>query len=88
MVARHPKLSKILEPYYNTIIVNAANNCRTSAGGFGKRNAPGVKSRVAVVVGEVKARHRDDNADGARPNMRLIDEMKVTDRREIVGRSW
>lgn len=64
LMPRHLKLSNPFEPYHNTIIVNTTNNCRTSAGGFGKGNAPGVKSRVAVVVGEVKARHRDD-AEGA-----------------------
>lgn len=74
--ARNPKLLNQLEPYHNPIIVNATNNCRTSAGGFGKGNAPGVKSRVAVVVGEVKARHRDD-ADGARPKMIVKGEKKM-----------
>jgi hypothetical protein len=77
-----------LEPYHNTIIVDATNNCRTSAGGFGKGNAPGVKSRVAVVVGEVKARHRD-GADGVRPKMTVTGKMKMIEsegyrRKELV----
>lgn len=46
-------------PYHNTLIVDASHNCCTSAGSFGKGNTPGVESRVAVVVGEVEARHRD-----------------------------
>ena len=45
-----------------------------------------MKSRVAVVVGEVKARHRDD-ADGAGPKMIVKGKMKVTDQRVIVGKS-
>lgn len=48
-----------MKPYHNTIVVNTTNNRCTSAGGFGKGNPPGVQSRVAVVVGEVKTRHRD-----------------------------
>jgi hypothetical protein len=49
--------------YHNAVIVNTSDNCCTGAGGFGKRNPLGVKSRVAVVVGEVEARHRK-NAGG------------------------
>jgi len=44
--------------YHNAIIVNTSDDCCTGASGFGKRNPLGVKSRVAVVVGEVEARHR------------------------------
>jgi hypothetical protein len=46
------------QSYHNTIVINTSNNCCTSAGGLRKRNTPGVKSRVAVEVGEVEARHR------------------------------
>lgn len=70
-----------MEPYHNTIIVNATNNRRTSAGGFGKGNAPGVKSRVAVVVGEVKARHRDDAKGGKRRQIEKV-RRKWPDQRE------
>lgn len=47
-------------PYHNALIVNASNNRCTGAGGFGHGNAPGVESRIAVVVGEVEAGHRGD----------------------------
>lgn len=46
------------QSYHNAIVINTSNNCCTSAGGLRKRNTPGVKSRVAVEVGEVEARHR------------------------------
>lgn len=55
-----PQVSEHWDAYHNALIVNASHNCCTSAGGFGKWNTPGVKSRVAVVVGEVEARHRDN----------------------------
>lgn len=55
-----------MKPYHNTIIVNATNNRCAGAGGLGKGNTPGVQSRVAVVVGEVKTRHRDDTK-GCKP---------------------
>lgn len=61
-LARHGtrEFGSISEPYHNALIVDASHNCCTSAGGFGKGNTPGVESRVAVVVGEVEARHRDN----------------------------
>ena len=49
-----------LKPYHNTLVVNASDDCCTSTGSLGHGNAPGVQSRVAVVVGEVEARHRGD----------------------------
>lgn len=43
--------------YYDTAIKDTADDCRTSAGSFGEGNTSRVESEVAVVVGEVKARH-------------------------------
>lgn len=43
--------------YYDTAIKDAADDGCTSAGSFGEGNTSRVESEVAVVVGEVKARH-------------------------------
>jgi hypothetical protein len=59
--------------YHNTIIVNASHDCCTGAGSFGKGNASGVKSRVAVVVGEVEAWHRDNAGVVRLGKIRLVD---------------
>jgi hypothetical protein len=45
--------------YHNAIIIDTSDNCCTSACGLREGNALGVKRRIAVVVGEVKARHRE-----------------------------
>lgn len=43
--------------YHDTAIIDTTDDSRTGTGGFGKRHALGVKRLVAVVVGEVEARH-------------------------------
>lgn len=53
-----------LGSYHNALIVNASNDCSTSAGGFGERNAPGVERRITVVIGEVEAWHGCDPVVG------------------------
>lgn len=49
-----------LGPYHNTLIVDTSNNCCTGTCGLGKGNTPSVKRRIAVVVCEVEAGHRDN----------------------------
>lgn len=43
--------------YYNTAIKDAADNGCACAGSFGQGDTSRVESEVAVVVGEVEARH-------------------------------
>lgn len=42
---------------HDTAIVESTDDGGTSGCGLGKRDASGVESEVAVVVGEVEARH-------------------------------
>lgn len=63
-----------LGSYHNALIVNASNDCSTSAGGFGERNAPGVKRRVTVVIGEVEARHSCDPVVGKVLERKKVEE--------------
>lgn len=45
--------------YHYASVIQAAHDGGTCAGGFGERDASRVESLVAVVVGEVEARHGD-----------------------------
>lgn len=47
----------VLKTYNNTAVEDTPYDCGTGAGGLGQRDALGVEGRIAVVVGEVEARH-------------------------------
>lgn len=43
--------------HHNATVEDAADNGCSCAGGLGQRHSPGMQGRIAVVVGEVEARH-------------------------------
>lgn len=51
------KRSKIFLTHHNAAVKDTADNGCSCAGRLGQRHSPGVQGRIAVVVGEVEARH-------------------------------
>lgn len=49
--------SSVLSTHHNATVEDAADNGCSCAGRLGQRHSPGVQGRIAVVVGEVEARH-------------------------------
>lgn len=71
LVAIQASSSDGYRAYHHAIVIDTADNGRSGAGGLGERHALGVESEVAVVVGEVEARHGGGSCQVARSGCKL-----------------